>query len=436
MLKIKLISLALIAAVLLAGCNLPIAASPTPVSESATLTPSPSATTVTIVPTNTLPPASPVPPTETISAPTSTSIPSQPVTIDQIRMLTASDGWGWASTNGEMTQLLRTMDGGVSWTNASPQENYTYYGSFFLDSNLAWLPYYDSATSKGGILRTSDGGKTWESLPNSENLQNAWFEFKSANDGLAETAGMGAGNAYLNYYKTADGGLTWSVVDLVPPKTEEGLPPGTVHLCNICGDNLYFDGVRTIIIYGDMASEPTGKVRIAVSSNLGKDWKNLELALPEKYRTGQVAPISPTFFDSDGILPINVVQYNPDGTTGFSILLLYATHDGGLTWQELPGVVDGVSWQAANVQVLTMNNILTRCGANLCASSDGAKSWQILPGKLNFDLNGGAADGVTQFDFADPSNGWAITGQSGASILWNTTDGGQSWKKVAPHLLP
>jgi hypothetical protein len=52
--------------------------------------------------------------------------------------------------------------------------------------------------------------------------------------GWAEEAGFGAGNAYYTLSETQDGGATWKPIAVTPPQTETGLPPDTVHLCNMC----------------------------------------------------------------------------------------------------------------------------------------------------------------------------------------------------------
>jgi photosystem II stability/assembly factor-like uncharacterized protein len=358
------------------------------------------------------------------------------IQLNQVHILTGGAGWGWATRNGNMNWLLRTTDGGLSWSDASPMGDYVYAGSYFLTDQDAWLSTYNASTNTGGLLRTQDGGKTWETLPPNDILQNAMFEFKSPSVGLAETADMGAGNAYLKYYQTRDGGLVWEVVPLVAPSPEPSLPTGTVHLCNICGDSLYFDGKHTLITYGDMASEPAGSVRFSLSNDLGQHWKDFKLALPEPaYAAGAVMPLVPAFFGTQGFLPVSVVKFNADGTPEFSILLTYTSQDDGQTWQVAPGILKNLPLRVDNVQIISAQQAFVRCGSNLCVTTDASQTWTTLPKSLNFDMNADEQAYVSQIRFADSSNGYAISGPSDNPSLWKTSDGGQSWVHLSPILL-
>ena len=378
--------------------------------------------------------------TETAVAATATATHAAgpAVMLDQIHMLSANDGWGWAAQQGVLTQLLRSSDGGQTWTDVSPKpatdSAYNYYGSFFLDAQTAWLTYYDSTANNGGLLYTKDGGQTWSPLPPNQYLQNAQVQFSSPSDGVAETADMGAGQAHLTYYQTQDAGNTWKVVAITSPSPESGMPAGTLHLCNICGDQLYYDPARVIIAQGDMANDPVGVVRISVSTDLGAHWTNLQLPIPAKYTGSSVAPMQPVFFGQTGLLPVNIIKYDQKGALTLSALVLYASQDGGKTWQPTQGTLENPLSQINTVQILSAKDAFVACGKNLCSSNDGAQTWKTLPDSLNFDQSAGAADAVTLFNFIDPANGWAISGQSGATSLWQSKDGGVTWTKMSPTL--
>ena len=413
---------------MLAACNLPSTSLITPTAA----VEQPQATEAVLAPTEpaVLPTETAVPPTAAIIPPTETRVPGPAVMLDQIHMLNINDGWGWASNSGQMTQLLRTSDGGQTWLDVSPSEatdastgqsKYAYYDSFFLDAQTAWLIFYDSSANAGGLLHTTDGGKTWASLPPNDLLQNARVKFTSPTDGVAETAGLGAGNAYLNYYQTKDAGASWQLITLTAPTPETNLPAGTIHLCNICGD---------------MASDPVGVVRLSVSTDLGQHWNSLKLPLPDKYVSGSVAPISPTFFGQVGVMPINIIKYGSDGSVAFSVLMMYTSQDGGQSWQPAQGMLENQHTQINDVQILSAMDVFVRCGKNLCFTNNGAQTWQTLPDNaLNFDQSASPPDYVSEFSFVDPANGWAITGDSGATNLWQSKDGGATWQKISPTLI-
>jgi photosystem II stability/assembly factor-like uncharacterized protein len=397
---------------------------------------SPGAAALTPTKTGVPPTNTAVPPTSTVIPPTETHVPGPAVAIYQIQMLDQPNGWGWTSAPDNASRILRTQDGGVTWNDVSPQgQPLSPYDSFFLDPQTAWIGLYDATASTNTLLRTTDGGKTWASLPQAETIQNARYRFSSANDGVAETVGVGAGNAYFNLYQTHDGGATWTPILLTAPTPETGLPEGTVHLCNICGDNLYHDSARTIITYGDLANDPAGIVHLAVSTDLGQHWNDLKLPLPDqKYADGMQAPQSPVFFGADGLLPETIMQYGDNNSIAYKVLALYVTHDGGQSWSQAPAILDNNKLMFDSIQILSMQDAFVRCGRNLCATHDGAQTWQTLPDNLNFDSTVGGPDYVSQFEFINPMIGWAVSGEGAASILWKTVDGGVIWTQLAPTM--
>jgi len=386
-------------------------------------------TAVVIPPTDAAATALPLPPTQTV-------VSGQAVAIYQIQMLDQSNGWGWTFDVDNTSRLLRTQDGAATWADVSPNgQPLNPTDSFFLDAQTAWISLFDSASNANKLLRTNNGGKTWATLPQPESIQNARYRFSNANDGIAEAAGVGAGNIYFNLFQTHDGGATWAVIPLVSPKPESGLPEGTVHLCNICGDSLYYDPARTVVTYGDLANDPAGVVHLAVSTDLGQHWNDLKLPLPDpKYAGGMQAPRPPAFFGADGLLPETIMQYGNNNSVAYKVLAIYVTHDGGQTWSLAPGVLVNDKLMFESVQVLSMQDIFVRCGRNLCATHDGAQTWITLTDTLNFDSTVGGPDYVSQFQFIDPANGWAVSGEGAAAILWKTVDGGATWTKVSPVL--
>ena len=438
---IKLIVLLFVLASL-GACNLPVPSAVTPTTApaqpaSTQVLQKPAEAPIATATTTVAPATSTTQPTQAPALASATALPltGSAIQLNQVHMLPGGVGWGWATRNGNMNWLLRTSDGGLSWSDASPVGDYVYAGSYFLTDQDAWLSTYNASTNTGGLLRTQDGGKTWETLPPNDILQNAMFEFKNPSIGLAETADMGAGNAYLKYYQTQDSGQTWQVVPLVAPSPEPSLQIGTVHLCNICGDSLYFDGSHTLITYGDMASEPVGAVRFSLSNDLGQHWKDFKLALPAAYAAGAVMPLMPAFFETQGFLPVSVIKFNADGTPEFSILLTYTSQDDGQTWLVAPGILKNLPSHVDNVQIISAQQAFVRCGSDLCVTSDAAQTWTTLPKSLNFDMNADEQSYVSQIRFADSSNGYAISGPNNNPSLWKTSDGGQTWVQLSPILL-
>jgi photosystem II stability/assembly factor-like uncharacterized protein len=419
------------------SCSAPYIVTITPAAEATQ--PSQPATNLPASITNlqaTQPPATQTPAPSSLP-PTETTLPGKPVLITNINMVDAAFGWGWSPITADTFDLLRTSDGGATWYSTTPPgKSINPYGGFFLDAQTAWIPFFDPTTSTSSLLHTADGGKSWSSLPPVESAQNAEYEFSNANDGIAQTAGVGAGQLYLNVYKTNNGGKTWAPVLITPPGPETGLPAGTLHLCNICGDSFYYDNTRAVIAHGDMANDSSGVVRLSISTDLGQHWKDINLPMPDpKYKDGLAGPKIMRFFGPQGVLPVNIIKYNTDGALGSSVLVIYTTQDGGQNWAAAPGVLENSTYQYDTVQIISTMDAFVRCGRNLCATHDGAQTWQTLPDSLNFDSLNGGADYVYQYKFVSPTSGWAISGEGEAVTLWKTTDGGLSWTKLTPSLV-
>jgi len=149
-----------------------------------------------------------------------------------------------------------------------------------------------------------------------------------------------------------------------------------------------------------------------------------------------VGPRPMRFFGAQGVLPVNIIKYGADGALAYSVLSLYSTQDGGQHWVAAPALLESASGQFDAVQILSPTDAFVRCGKNLCATHDGAQSWQTLPDNLNFDSAQGGPDYVSQYSFVSPTSGWAISGEGETANLWKTTDGGASWTKLAPSLNP
>ena len=144
----------------------------------ATKAPSPTATLAPTM-TATIPPT--LAPTATPEAPVpavapAPPVPGEPLDFADIDMIDPDVGWG-IDTHG---RILRTTDGGDTWTLASPPDGaYTLNGFYALDGNTAWAakdvpvrcwdywglyecqePYY-APVRTGVVWRTTNGGQTW-----------------------------------------------------------------------------------------------------------------------------------------------------------------------------------------------------------------------------------------------------------------------------------
>jgi len=60
---------------------------------------------------------------------------------------------------GDSGVLVKTTDGGASWSQVNFSEDYDFSNLFFLNENRGWIIDYEGKQ----ILRTIDGGNQWQS---------------------------------------------------------------------------------------------------------------------------------------------------------------------------------------------------------------------------------------------------------------------------------
>ena len=368
--------------------------------------------------------------TDTATLLPATEAPAPPIT--GLHMLNANYGWAWANSG----QLLRTADGGQTWMDRTPGAGIGPEGSFYLDSQTAWQEIYFQGSSRFGLLHTSDDGQTWKQIsydPQNSNGQASILHFTDALNGWAESADVGAGNAYITLSSTKDGGKTWAIIPVKAPTNELGLPAGIIHLCSICEDSFYYDPERIIIVYGDEASmESMGAVRMQVSFDLGNTWLTRTLPLPKNNLDAAVGSAYPTFFSSEnGLMPVQLIKMDNKGNPVYQRLAFYATQDGGASWSLLPGILDNVGI-GPQMQVISPKDILVVCGNALFASHDGAQTWKQLESNLDFSRTDTRT--VSALDFVDANTGWALIQQNENSLIYRTSDGGVSWNQLNPLL--
>jgi hypothetical protein len=146
------------------------------------------------------------------------------------------------------------------------------------------------------------------------------------------------------------------------------------------------------------------------------------------------------------------VRLNEDYVFDDFLMVFYTTEDGGLTWtfrSQIADVGRGFRFQASTEQ-----DLFFVCGNDICASHNGALTWERIPSILNWNTRE-FADSVIAFDFGDPSTGWALVRNPNESrhivktedgtyrwnadenrSLWKTEDGGWTWNAIDPVFTP
>lgn len=371
------------------------------------LTPASTQIQATAIPTITIPP----PDLPIVSSPN----------LIHIKFLDPNNGWG-VSVNGSGL-LLRTVDGGATWLNASPPGKPRIGYSTVLDvlnNYTVWVLVPNEDFFTGMLYHTIDGGLTWTSADVPFGGASLQFLDKTIGRAMADR-GVGLGSNAVEFFQTSDGGVTWrSVFNNDPSRSDSS-------------DSLPFSGIKNGMIFLDAntgwvtGTRPmAGDIYLFATHDGGAGWAQQTIPLPAGYDSYQYYPQAPFFINNEGFLPLMI--YLPESTE----FTFFISHDGGNTWNGNPqdairmippgqfsfaDALHGWSWDG---------------GLKIYYTTDGSQTWTEVSSSL--DLSGRLA----QMEFVPGTSGrfigWALTSvdESGHSQLFMTTDDGVTWTLLVP----
>ena len=171
--------------------------------------------------------------------------------------ITKSTGWaiGWSNDNAtslSTVKILKTADGGASWTlQTSPAECTGYYGNDIsaVTRHVAWAAV-GGLDLEGGILHTVDGGTVWTLQPLPDGMTSR--HIKSIK-GLSCTRAW-AVSLLGDVLRTDNGGRTWQ---LVPVRTAAGdvIPIAQINRLDTLGQDIWIvdvlGGAQSVIHSAD-----------------------------------------------------------------------------------------------------------------------------------------------------------------------------------------
>jgi len=374
--------------------------------------------------------------------------------ILEVHMFDVKNGWALAQSGQGVNfhhLLLHTANGGESWMDGTPRSasNDMDMDAYFFDSRHGWLWVRDRKKEIDYLLLTVNGAKSWTHVDLPFHFEEgSACHFSNLDHGIASESDGGLGSFAIRFFETFDGGRNWKLVPIVPPAPEMNLPACTIHLSSMSPDTAsYLPPATLIITHGDMLDEqPKDAVRLSISTNLGKTWRDLNLPLPsERYRDGLVDFMAPLFLDAThGWLAARVSRRNTNDTLAWNAMVFYTTADGGQTWAPRPGIIDGGTnsfGAERQLNFVSARNAFVCAGACLFVTHDGAKSWQRIKPNIDFDRtvsNGG----VAQIDFVDKKHGWAVVYDTykyppwDKCYLYKTSDGGATWTELPLKIVP
>ena len=284
-----------------------------------------------------------------------------------------------------------------------------------------------------GILRTQDGGRTWidvspPSLPNRSfqhsefflDAQHAWVGEVTRNADACVTA--------VTTFSTSDGGQTWHRGGVIAVKSESP----TSGLFDVFGpaDGMDFiDPLHGWMLLTSSAANPdpdsmSDPTSLYSTTDGGQHWK-VVANNPGKSLLGAASGCPTAFY-----APVSDAVFTSRTSGWFAIqcpptTLVLRTEDGGASWSAKPlpcsCQVYVPKYFDAEHAVITG----TQGSKAMLSTADGGATWaqHAVP-----------AAAMTYFSFIDPNDGWMVgieqLPRSYDTVIYRTTDGGQSWSQV------
>ncbi len=292
---------------------------------------------------------------------------------------------------------VKLLNAQSPWEETNSPLSDRYDDVFFLNSDTGWA----AGGSNGTIIHTIDGGANWTTQKTVPGGYFRSIEFADKDHGFAGGLEMSGQKVF---YKTTDGGNTWTEISSVITGTVRGV-------CGICC-------VNTNVTYAVGAWAMPAFVMKTIDG--GNSWSQINMAPYAK------ALIDVQFIDANNGYVTGQSNINSEGA------VILKTSDGGVTWTKvftsnIDGEylwkiqnLDGIHW-FASIEGVHSNVYNEVVGTNVfLKSNDGGNTWITKPIPSPYFIQG--------IGFISPLRGWI-----GNYDLYETNDGGDNWVEVVPY---
>ncbi|NHN30850.1 WD40/YVTN/BNR-like repeat-containing protein [Paenibacillus agricola] len=359
--------------------------------------------------------------------------------LTDVHLLGDKLGFAWGVTAKEL-RLYRTDDGGSKWTAvspkaegkpflASPKEKNTIY---FFDRDHIWVYRSAQYEEKPAILRTSDGGKTWSSteLPVTARATGMYFTDPS-HGWLLTSSDAAMSKSEKSLYQTKDGGASWKRImgntGYLP--TENPTPEAIPQLGYARGIS-FKDASNGFVPIESIE----GKLKLYGTTDGGVTWGDIVLpSLEEKEGTSYSITAAPEFWGAERMVGWMPVAVRENEAQHYDAL---HTSDGGKTWSYQP--LQTQSTQAGEAALLTFVNDKegwSLVEGQMSHTADRGATWQALASDPVLAEAIKAFDYPVKMEFRENGTGWLLLKNGDASTasqsrLLQSLDGGKSWKML------
>jgi photosystem II stability/assembly factor-like uncharacterized protein len=283
----------------------------------------------------------------------------------------------------------------------------------FPDEQHGWIATYDCARALVSVYRTQDGGSSWRRLPiktsHSCGGGPTYLSFPDTRDGWLEPVSPNGPGGAL--FRTTNGGASWFSVG--------GLGEGIACL------------KRITALSASTAWMPCG--RLLRTSNGGRTWHAQTLQLSPRWRRKTVtSPGDPRFFGRKGVVAVSAWSRRAKA------VLFYVSDDGGRTWslqstREVAGFCQhSFPWPSAPEATVAIADprtwwVVSNQFGRIDVTHDGGRHWTSHVSATIRALGWCNVSGLTA---GSSSLAWVTTKQRRTTALFETRDGGRSWRPV------
>ena len=250
---------------------------------------------------------------------------------DDISFSTPTHGW-YGTGKGD---LFSTQDGGQNWSLIASRPGTFIRALAFLDETTGFIgnvgtDYYPGVEDETPLYRTDDGGLTWSAVDlGAETIKGVCaidvvkakriYQGKLQPHTVIHAAGRVGGPTGI--LRSLDGGDTWAVIDMA-------------NHAGMILDIKFFDDM-TGLVFASTSRGGDNEGLILRTIDGGKTWSNV-------YQSGRPGElIWKASFPTDSVGYATVQNYDPERADQ----LIVKTTDGGQTWTELPLTSDAKARQ-------------------------------------------------------------------------------------------
>ncbi|RKE98090.1 YCF48-related protein [Ichthyenterobacterium magnum] len=233
---------------------------------------------------------------------------------------------GWVVDGGG--QILKTSNGGLSWTQQYYNSDYYFRSVEFYNENIGFAGTLANGNPTATLLKTIDGGTTWTDISSNLPVSVAGIcGMHMVDESTIYITGLFYADAYI--MKSVDQGNTWTYTDM-----------GT--LCNALVD-IYFKDENMGYAAGQSAQGTGLKGIIVRTIDAGQTWNTVVLGEDSNERIWKIQELNDSVMYGSVEAHTDTPEY-------------YKSVDGGLTWQlnsvtsvGVSGTIQGIGFLSEDI---------------------------------------------------------------------------------------